>query len=463
MDKNGSADGFVSPFRSISHIGDPSALYDAATGKYYIYCTGGRFRCWSSQDLVTFTGHGDAYGTTEKSFGTQNYWAPEVYKRGDTFYMVYSAARFLPDGKKRHSIGIAASGSPTGPFVDLYDHPLHAPDFSVIDASLLFDDDGKIYLYYSRDCSENIVDGKRTSQVYGALVLPDLSGICGEPVLLATPVSAWELKSENVVWNEGPCVLKQDGRYVMLFTANYYASVDYCVGYATSDSPLGTYEKATENPILCGDGVYTSGTGHCNYFRSPDGSELYMVYHSHSDVTNTQNPVADRTPCFDKMTFRRDGRLTVNGPSVARQPYPSGTRGLYKLTSGELSLSSSYPSLDSLRTLTDGVIDFRGEDGDAYRFDCAAGGKITVTFDRPRMLQSIWIYGAADAARTPESVCADLGGKRQTADFPRDLPLSPAVLRFDCAPCGALTLTFTPQKDAAEAAISEIVFVEKRV
>ncbi|MBQ7661166.1 MAG: glycoside hydrolase family 43 protein [Clostridia bacterium] len=454
--------GFVSPFRSISHIGDPVALYDAATEKYYIYCTGGRFQCWSSPDLIEFTAHGDAYGTTERSFGTQNYWAPEVYKRGDVFYMVYSAARILENGKKRHSIGIASSRCPTGPFIDLYDHPLFAPDCSVIDASLLFDEDGEIYLFYSRDCSENVVDGKRTSQVFGVRVAPDFSGVLGTPVLLATPTSPWEVRSGDVVWNEGPCVLRQDGRYVLLFTANYYASVHYCVGYAVSDFPLGPYEKAAENPILKGDGVYTSGTGHCNYLRSPDGSELYMVYHSHSDVTNTTNPVADRTPCFDKMVFRRDGRLTVNGPTVARQPYPSGTRGYCKLTGRDVSVASSYPSTDSLRRLTDGIVDHRGDAADVYRFDCAVQGEITLAFARPTALESLWIYGAADGSRDPAEVRADADGQIRTADFAHELPRSPAVLCFDGSKVLRVALTFTPRDGATDAALSEIVIVEKR-
>ena len=172
------ADYFVSPYRQISHIGDPFVLYDEASGKYYMYCTGGKFRCWSSDTFKSWTELGDAYTVTEKSFGTQNYWAPEVYKWNGAYYMVYSAARkvegSLSSTGLRHSIGLAKADNPAGPFTDVYDHPLFAPDYSVIDASLLFDDDGKIYLYYARDCSENVVNGKKTSQVYGIELASDL-------------------------------------------------------------------------------------------------------------------------------------------------------------------------------------------------------------------------------------------------------------------------------------------------
>ena len=126
------ADYFVSPYRQISHIGDPFVLYDEASGKYYMYCTGGKFRCWSSDTFKSWTELGDAYTETEKSFGTQNYWAPEVYKWNGAYYMVYSAARkvegSLSSTGLRHSIGLAKADNPAGPFTDVYDHPLFAPD-----------------------------------------------------------------------------------------------------------------------------------------------------------------------------------------------------------------------------------------------------------------------------------------------------------------------------------------------
>ena len=453
MDMN-KASGFVSPFREIHHIGDPFMLYDDATKKFYLYCTGGKYRCFSSDDMTEWQEHGDSYLVTEKSFGTESYWAPEVYKVGDTFYMVYSAARTV-DGKKRHSIGLASSKCPTGPFTDVYDHPLFAPDYSVIDASLLFDDDGKVYLYYSRDCSENYVDGKRTSQTFGIELAPDLSGTVGESVLLATPVSPWEQKSGSVLWNEGPCCFKRNGVYYLLFTANYYASVHYCVGYATGNSPLGPFTKAKENPILVGDGVYTSGTGHCNVVYSPDKSEMYMVYHSHYDVTNTTNPIADITPCVDKIVFDKDGKMSVNGPSVAKQPFLSGVNGLckkyegVKVTSDLKTVSGDIDSLTNGATVTDTPYVFAGE------------GSVRLDFDAPITAESIWIYGEKTAERAPRSVYAVVNGTHTTekVTFGDEKPYTPAVIVLDMQEVKSVELRFD---GGDEAAISEIVTVEKK-
>ena len=467
------ADYFVSPYRQISHIGDPFVLYDEASGKYYMYCTGGKFRCWSSDTFKSWTELGDAYTETEKSFGTQNYWAPEVYKWNGAYYMVYSAARpaegSLSSTGLRHSIGLAKADSPAGPFTDVYDHPLYAPDSSVIDASLLFDDDGKIYLFYAKDCSENVVDGKKTSQVFGIELAQDLSGTVGEPVLLATPQAAWEKQSGSTLWNEGPCVFKKNGTYYLLFTANYYASAAYSVGYATSASPLGTYTKAAENPILRGDGVYTSGTGHCSVTRSPDGSELYLVYHSHADVTQTTNPVANRTPCFDKLTVRPDGRLAVSGASVAMQPIPSGANGLYKKYDG-VTVTSSFRTLSgNVGNLIDGIVPFGRTDADSiYRFADGAGC-ITLAYDTPIKLHSLWIYGMSMAQFSPKNVHAVINGtyKTKVRHFSTSIALTPVVLTFDGLPDGTqvrrVDLYFTCADSAGNsAAVSEVITVAKK-
>lgn len=471
--RQNAADYFVSPYRQISHIGDPYVLYDEASGKYYMYCTGGKFRCWSSDTFKSWTELGDAYTETEKSFGTQNYWAPEVYKWNGAYYMVYSAARkvegSLSSTGLRHSIGLAKADNPAGPFTDVYDHPLFAPDYSVIDASLLFDDDGKIYLFYARDCSENVVDGKKTSQVFGIELASDLSGTVGEPVLLATPTAAWELKSGSTVWNEGPCVFKQNGIYYLLFTANYYASASYSVGYATASSPLGTYTKAAENPVLIGDGKKTSGTGHCSVTRSPDGSELYIVYHSHADVTQTTNPVANRTPCFDRLVIRPDGSLAVSGPSIYMQPIPSGANGLYKKQSG-VTVTSGYPTLNgSPENLLDGIVTGRLGDTDLYRFEVTADGCITLEFDEAIELSALWIFGTEHATLSPKSVSAVLDDtyRLRAKSFSALEGQSPVVLTCGNLPAGTRTKTVKLYFEAAEAAdgaatICEITIVAKQ-
>lgn len=458
------AAGFVSPYRPISHIGDPFILYSETEQMYYMYCTGrGHYPCWSSADFRTWTPRGDAYQVTERSFGTCCYWAPEVYAYRGAYYMVYSAAyrteESIASSKLRHCIGLAKAESPAGPFVDVYDHPLFAPGYSVIDASLLFDDDGRVYLLYSRDNCENYVDGIRTSQTCGVELAADLSGTIGEPTLLATPTEPWERLSRSVLWNEGPCAFKRNGIYYLLFTANYYASRHYAVGYATATAPLGPYTKSAQNPILVGDGKSTAGTGHCNLTHSPDGTETYIVYHTLTAVDQKVNPDADRTPCIDRLVFRADGSLTVNGPtSDFVQPLPSGAHRLYRQTDGVCVTASCRMSGGSLAALSDGVIPFSAENTeDSYIF-AADSGSVTLTYATPVSLQSLWVYATPDASRLPKSVTAVVNGAYCTdaAVFSEADAMRPAVLDFGGLPADVRVQTLELRFDGGEVALGEL-------
>lgn len=454
---------FQSPYKQITGIGDPFILYEESSGIYYMYCTGGYFKCWTSTDLTAWTPLGHTYALTEKSFADQNFWAPEVYKHDGAYYMVYSAARMI-GGQKRHSIGIAKADSPAGPFIDLYDHPLYAPDYSVIDANLLFDDDGKIYLFYSRDCSENVVNGHKTSQSFGIEVKPDFSGTIGEPVLLTTPDASWELQSGDTHWNEGPCVFKVNGVYYLLYSANYYASAKYAVGYATASSPLGKYTKAANNPILQGDSVATSGTGHCNIFPSPNGDDLYLIYHSQ---TNVANPSGNRMPCIDKLILRADGTLSVNGPSAAvMQPVPSGLGGLVQKQNGVTVSSTCTGVLGNVQNAADGIVSHQGVQAtDLYRFN-ATEGYIRLQYATPIDLHSVWVYGIRYTALSPKNVYAVVNDtyKTKVKSFSTIAAMTPAVLTFDGLPDGVtvsdVKLYFTAQDSAGGlVAISEILTV----
>ena len=299
---------------------DPVILY--YEGKYYCYGTnaGDGFYVHSSTDLENWTREAKIFEKYEGFAGVDCFWANEVYHHDGKFIMTFSCR----DANKRHSIYIAFSDSPCGPFVVPNDgKPFLSPGFSVIDASLLFDDDGRVYMYYSRDCSNNIVNGIKESHLYVVELSSDLSAIISEPVFCTSPDHDWEkLSGDKYRWNEGPCAFKRNGIYYLMYTANYYASINYAVGYATATSPFGPFTKSPSNPILKSDGETTMGTGHNNFFFSPDGSEMFCVYHS---LKNRRNNDDGRVPNIDRMVFDENGNLSIIGPTVTPQPLPSGT------------------------------------------------------------------------------------------------------------------------------------------
>lgn len=327
-------------------FGDPFVLA-ASDGKYYMYGTSlaDGFEAYVSDDMSVWEPLGKVYqGGGESQWNVDCCWAPEVYERDGKYYMFYSSnAKDNPgnDGEN-FKIGVAVSDSPAGPFSDLYDRPVFNPPYPVIDANVLFEDDGRCYLYFSRCCYEHAVDSEiadkarqegfcdevEESWVYGVEMQPDFSGVIGEPQLLLAPPSKlddiqaeWESRSVankevNRRWTEGSYIFKDGDKYYMMYSANHYGGKYYAVGYATSDSPLGPFVKSDVNPVLeenVSQGGIVMGTGHNMVVTMPDSSR-YCVYHGRM----SSNP-DERVVFFDRLEVDSAGVLHVEGPTTTPQ------------------------------------------------------------------------------------------------------------------------------------------------
>lgn len=338
-------------------FGDPYIL--RTKDKYYMYGTGGvaknGFAAYSSTDLVNWKDEGQVYHASNRNGWSDStaawdgaYWAPEVYEHKGKFYMFYSAQWKQNPTKELENfrIGVAVADKPTGPFIDLTNKPVFDPGYPIIDANVLFDKSGKIYLYYSRCCYKHAVESEvatwakkqklfdtvEESWVYGVELKPDFSGVIGEPVLqLRPPVkmddkqAEWESRSVtskevNRRWTEGSAIFKKGDTYYMMYSANYFGGQHYAVGYATSKSPLGPFTKAANNPVLqknTATGGVVTGTGHNSVTYSPDGKEMLCVYHARTQATGDE-----RVVFIDRMNILKDGKLVVEGPNTAVQAIP---------------------------------------------------------------------------------------------------------------------------------------------
>lgn len=328
-------------------FGDPFLLH-SSDGKYYMYGTSleDGFEAFVSSDLMQWEPCGQVYkGGSPGQWNVDCFWAPEVYERNGKFYMFYSAnSRNNPtDEEENFKIGVAVADSASGPFMDLYDHPIYNPEYPIIDANVYFDDEnGKAYLYYSRCCYKHPVESEiaaraaadgdfdaiEESWVYGVELKPDFSGVIGEPVLLLAPPTKlgdrqaeWESRSVTHKevgrrWTEGSFLFKDNDTYYIMYSANSYQGAYYAVGYATSKSPLGPFVKADNNPVLqenVSKGGTVMGTGHNMVLTMPDG-ERYCVYHARL----SSNP-GERVVMIDKLDITATGHLEVAGPTTIMQ------------------------------------------------------------------------------------------------------------------------------------------------
>lgn len=333
-------------------FGDPYILNDGS-GKFFMYGTGGGakdgFSAYSSTDLINWKPEGQVYhGNTGDSWAVSSFWAPEVYKFGEQYYMFFSADwKVNPTNElENFKIGVAVADGPTGPFRELEDKPIFDPGYPILDANVFRDDDGKFYLFYSRACYEHPVASEiavwakekgwyeeiEESWVYGVELKKDFSGVIGDPVLLLRPplsmddVNAeWESRSVtsgevNRRWTEGSFTFKHGDTYYMMYSANFYGGENYAVGYATADSVLGPYKKSDANPILeknTDRGGEVTGTGHNSLVFLGDSTKFYTVYHGRTKATGDE-----RVVFLDAMEINGKGEIVTQGPTTEPVPVP---------------------------------------------------------------------------------------------------------------------------------------------
>lgn len=298
---------------------DPDVLFE--NGTYYLYSTSAPntgFVVWTSSDLVHWRRRGFAYRKTDDGWAQRDFWAPCVIKSGDRYLMYYNAQpRDAKEGSaEAHRVCVAEATSPLGPFKDVA-APMWDPGRMAIDAQVFLDSDGRGYLYYA------------TGSVWGVPLDRSLTRVAGQPVVCIQPNREWEQK-----WNEAPYVMRHKDKYVMFYSGPGYDMPVYSVGYALADAPLGPWVKPLGTPILTRTPLM-SGPGHNSVTTSPDGRELFMVYHTHQQLSGGD----PRQIAVDRMRFVDDPffglRVEVDGPTTLSQALPSGAPGPFAASSDE--------------------------------------------------------------------------------------------------------------------------------
>lgn len=258
-------------------VADPTIFY--SKGTYYLYGTttgnvanGDGFLVYTSSDLKKWSEpKGAQNGLALKkgdAFGDKGFWAPQILEYNKKFYMIYTA---------NENIAVASSDSPLGPFKNESKKPVIETG-NQIDPFIFMDEDGKKYLYHVK-----LTNGNR---IFVAEINDDLQSI--KPETLTECISGtlpWE-NTENTNWpvTEGPTVLKHNGLYYLIYSANDFRNIDYAVGYATSKSPLGPWEKSKDSPVISRKNTGQNGIGHGDVFWDQN-QKMHYVLHTHFSTT----------------------------------------------------------------------------------------------------------------------------------------------------------------------------------
>lgn len=282
---------------------DPDVLY--YDGMYYLYHTYHRSGVYRSPDLVNWEHMGSCVTELTWDVDDVDWWAPDVEYYNGKFYMLVS-----PD----HRLGFAVSDSPTGPFVTVGE-----PFFTgfSIDGHLFIDDDGSAYVYFNGEFD----DAEYPAAIYGAKV--DLETYSMDMSTLTVEVfpQTWEKVEGKHGTVEGPYVLKNDGLYYLIYSGNDYATDEYALGYAVSESPLGPYVKYEGNPVFRTNSD-AKGPGHNSFIRLENG-DIYNVFHYWPDVAGEGLRITGMNLIRFVPTESGVDRLEFYPPSLAPQEHPA--------------------------------------------------------------------------------------------------------------------------------------------
>lgn len=313
---------------------DPFVLLD--DGVYYLYSTNdgaNGYIVYTSTDLVNWQARG--YAMKKNGAAQGSFWAPEVIREGDTYYMVYTS---------KERIGIAVSDSPLGPFIDKSGSLFS--DGKIIDGHFFRDDDGKVYLYFVsiQGWTHNGYTATSYQNVWVGEFDLESCKFVGDVKMLLTAEDVQKGTAVGID-AEGPEVVKHGNTYYLTYSSPGYGSPIYAVGCATSKSPFGPFEKKgtvliTADPDRTDPQNNLYGVGHHGFVEAPDGG-LAVVYHAHRSgaasplmaemgKTNHELYVTDRRVCVDRVWFDADGNLcmgdvnNVGHPTVRADKTPFG-------------------------------------------------------------------------------------------------------------------------------------------
>jgi GH43 family beta-xylosidase len=249
-----------------------------------------------------------------------NFWAPEFFlldgPNGRRWYGYYAGGPpDCCDNQRIHVIESAGT-DPMGPYT--YRGRLQdSTDDRSIDPSVL-QLDGRLYLLFAGRIG--------TEQRLYIAPMSNPWTLAGDRVLLSAPTYDWEKVGRSI--NQGPVALQHEGRTFVVYSASYCGSPAYSLGMLTltGADPLRS-ESWTKSPapVFQGTGTVFS-PGHNTFFKSPDGTEDWIVYHANDSATGACD--MNRSPRIQRFGWNGDGTPNFGKPMplVADLDVPSGER-----------------------------------------------------------------------------------------------------------------------------------------
>jgi beta-xylosidase len=181
-------------------------------------------------------------------------YAPTIRHRDGVFYVVCTNIIHPDDGHTVYQNFVVSS---TDIWADKWSDPVFF-DFTGIDTSIFWDDDGRAYMHGSAAPGPMTIIRIFEIDLQTGKKLSDEKEIWG---------------GTGGIWPEGPHIYRVDGWYYLVISEGGTFD-DHMITAARSKSILGPYEPCPQNPILTARGTdeYIQRTGHSDMFQDERGN-----------------------------------------------------------------------------------------------------------------------------------------------------------------------------------------------
>jgi GH43 family beta-xylosidase len=259
-----------------------------------------------------------AWSKYEKGPMSYHIWAPELHHIDGKWYIYFAAGRSEDIWRIRTYVLENASADPTTGVWEEKGDLLTAWDTFTLDATT-FRHNGVQYLVWAQQDPEIKVN---TSLYIAPMHNPWTLG--GKQVMISTPEYAWEQEGHKV--NEGPAVLKRNGRIFITYSASA-TDASYCMGLLTASDTSdlmdpASWSKSAEPVFATSEATGQYGPGHNSFTVSEDGTTDILVYHARNYKEIVGSPLRDpnRHTRVQAFSWGPDG-APVFGVPVADGPY----------------------------------------------------------------------------------------------------------------------------------------------
>ncbi|NQX17566.1 RICIN domain-containing protein [Rathayibacter sp. VKM Ac-2857] len=250
-----------------------------------------------------------------------NMWAPELQRlegpNGWRWYLMYTMGTAGNFDRQHLQVIESAGDDPMGPY-SYKGRPIPTDDWNIDGAYLELN--GELFVTWSAFSA-----GPNRLQNNYIARMSDPWTVSGPQNVLSQPLEPWETIGAPV--NEGPVPLQKDGRTWIVYSASFCGTEDYQLGTleydGTGDPVLASSWTKSDGPVFSkANGEY--GTGHNDFFDSPDGTETWNLYHANPGPNDGCS--RQRSARAHLVDWTEGGEPDFGVPlgTAARIPVPSG-------------------------------------------------------------------------------------------------------------------------------------------